>query len=134
MTTPTPVTLAGATGLTGSSIVHSLLLSTHPFSITTLTRRPLSPSTKPQNLETSHTNQTHSDLFGAVQASSRICASGGVYVSCLGTTRAAAGSTKNQERIDLDLNRELAQKAKHDGVDTVSRRARGAVEERNTVD
>jgi len=46
-------------------------------------------------------------------------------VSCLGTTRAAAGSTKNQERIDLDLNRELAQKAKHDGVDTVSRRARG---------
>lgn len=46
-------------------------------------------------------------------------------MSCLGTTRAAAGSTKNQERIDLDLNRELAQKAKHDGVDTVSRRARG---------
>ena len=49
-------------------------------------------------------------------------------MSCLGTTRAAAGSTKNQERIDLDLNRELAQKAKHDGVDTVSRRARGGGE------
>lgn len=118
MSTPTPVTLVGATGLTGSSTFQALLNSTHPFNLTTLTRRSL-PPINPINQSTTHTNQTFSDLFEAITSESSLGAPGGVFISCLGTTRGAAGSLKAQERIDVDLNRDLAQKARDEGVDTV---------------
>ncbi|WVF68887.1 hypothetical protein IAT40_003660 [Kwoniella sp. CBS 6097] len=43
----TPVTLVGATGLTGSRILAAILSSTHPFDLTVLARRPLPSSFLP---------------------------------------------------------------------------------------
>jgi uncharacterized protein YbjT (DUF2867 family) len=114
----TPVTLVGGTGLTGSAAVKALLASSHPFALTTLTRRPLEGESS--NPSTTYTNKTFSDLFEAVKGD--VATKGGVYVSCLGTTRAAAGGLDKQIRIDLDLNRDLVQKAKEDGASTVSLR------------
>jgi hypothetical protein len=91
------------------------LASTHPFALTTLTRRPL--DCESSNPSTTYTNKTFPDLFEAVKGP--VATKGGVYVSCLGTTRAAAGGLDKQIRIDLDLNRDLAQKAKEDGASTV---------------
>jgi uncharacterized protein YbjT (DUF2867 family) len=112
----TPITLVGGTGLTGSAAVKALLASAHPFALTTLTRRPLDGESS--NPSTTYVNKTFSDLFEAVKG--EVSSKGGVYVSCLGTTRAAAGGLDKQIRIDLDLNRDLAQKAKEDGATTVS--------------
>jgi hypothetical protein len=42
-----------------------------------------------------------------------------VYVSCLGTTRATAGSFAAQEKLDLGLNTDLAKRAKADGAEVV---------------
>jgi hypothetical protein len=42
-------------------------------------------------------------------------------VSCLGTTRADVGGINKQRAIDLDMNRDLAQQARNDGAETVSR-------------
>jgi hypothetical protein len=114
----TPVTLVGGTGLTGSAAVKALLASSHAFALTTLTRRPLEGESS--NPSTTYTNKTFSDLFEAVKGD--VATKGGVYVSCLGTTRAAAGGLDKQIRIDLDLNRDLVQKAKEDGASTVSLR------------
>lgn len=41
-------------------------------------------------------------------------------MTCLGTTKAAAGSIEEQRKIDLDLNLELAKAAKAEGIETVS--------------
>ena len=41
-----------------------------------------------------------------------------MFLSALGTTRAAAGGLANQRKIDLDLNFELARAAKDAGVQT----------------
>ena len=41
-------------------------------------------------------------------------------MTCLGTTKAAAGSVEEQRKIDLDLNLELAKAAKAEGIETVS--------------
>lgn len=115
---PILVTLIGSTGLTGSSTLQSLLASpAQPFHITTLTRSAPNAS-EPANPATEHTNHTFSDLFEATRT--QIASSGSVFVSCLGTTKAAAGGIENQRKIDLDLNRDLAQKAKSDGAVTVS--------------
>ena len=43
-----------------------------------------------------------------------------MFISCLGTTRAAAGSVEKQREIDLELNWKLAKAAKEEGVETVS--------------
>lgn len=119
--TPIPITLLGATGLTGSATLHALLLSRSiPFSITTLTRsEPKIPI--PLLSETTHIKRIHPDLFEAVAGSGTesIGTAGGVYVTCLGTTRAQAGSFEAQRRVDLALNRELAKRARADGCTTV---------------
>ena len=117
MAIPTPVTLVGATGLTGSATLTALLASHHPFDITTLARKAISARTA-TNPQTTFTHSIVSDLFEA--PSSTVGEAGGVYISCLGTTRATAGGVKEQEKLDLGLNRDLAKRAKDDGVDTVS--------------
>ncbi|WVW86609.1 hypothetical protein I302_108662 [Kwoniella bestiolae CBS 10118] len=124
MTSPTltPVTLVGATGLTGSASLRSLLLSTHPFNLTVLSRRPLSESItpRPSNPSTTLSTKIHEDLFAIpTDQSLKVSEKGGIYVSALGTTRAKAGGTANQERVDLGLNRDLAKRAKEDGADTM---------------
>jgi uncharacterized protein YbjT (DUF2867 family) len=116
MSSATPVTLVGATGLTGAATLRALLASSHPCAISALTRRPISET--PSNPSSSFSNETFSDLAEAVKGT--VATKGGLYVSCLGTTREAAGGIENQIKIDLDLNRDLAKKAKDDGASTVS--------------
>ena len=114
---PTAVTLVGATGLTGSSTLTALLGSTDPFAIRTIARKVI-PVQTARNNATTFTHTLVEDMFSAPQ--SAVGEQGGVYISCLGTTRAAAGGVEKQEKIDLVLNRDLAKRAKEDGVDTVS--------------
>jgi len=117
MSTPTPVTLVGATGLTGSAALsHLLKTKSHAFDITTLARKAISvqPASNPQ---TTYTHNIVSDLFDAPKQ--QVAKVGGVYVSCLGTTRATAGSFEAQEKLDLGLNADLAKRAKADGAETV---------------
>lgn len=111
------VTLVGATGLTGSQALAFLLASPANFSVTALTRRAApAPATPPPAPGATYTNDVLPDL-GAAQ---HVAHKGGVYVSCLGTTRALAGGADKQVLVDRDLNAQLADKAKADGADTVS--------------
>ncbi|KAK8849436.1 hypothetical protein IAR55_004768 [Kwoniella newhampshirensis] len=119
MTTTTAVTLAGATGLTGGFSLKSILTSPHAFDLTVLTRRSLSDTPTPINPSTKLTTRLYNDLFTAPTDEHSIAQPGGIYISCLGTTRAKAGGTAQQEKIDLDLNRDLAARAKKDGADTM---------------
>ncbi|KAK4686805.1 hypothetical protein P7C73_g3319, partial [Tremellales sp. Uapishka_1] len=116
MATSIPVTLVGATGLTGSATLLSLLSSASPFTITALTRRAISAPVQPANASTTYANRVIEDLFTA--PSGPVGSSNGVYISCLGTTRAAEGLEK-QIQTDLVLNRDLAKKAKADGSDVL---------------
>lgn len=119
---PIPVTVIGSTGLTGSAALSALLSSPTAFSVTALTRRPASASTTPQaSPETSYHNRVVdlAAVFGAENPTETVASKGGVYVSCLGTTRGAVGSVEAQKAIDLDLNTVLANKAKADGAETV---------------
>lgn len=113
----TPVTLVGATGLTGSQALSFLLASPANFAVTTLTRRAApAPTTPPKAPGATYDNRVLSDLASA----DKVAEKGGIYISALGTTRAAAGGVEQQIAIDRDLNATLADKAKADGADTVS--------------
>nr|ODN95435.1 endoplasmic reticulum protein [Cryptococcus depauperatus CBS 7855] len=112
MANATAVTLVGATGLTGSHTLSSLLSSSHPFNVTVLTRRSLPQAASANSL----TTRLYTSLFDAPTDKEPIVERGGVYVSCLGTTRAKAGGTAEQEKVDLDLNKDLAKRAKEDGA------------------
>lgn len=117
--TPIPVTLVGGTGLTGSAALSSLLASPAAFAITSLSRRAAPASPAPSaNPATSYHNRV-GELTPVPQP---LATKGGIFVSCLGTTRAAEGGVDAQRKIDLDLNRDLAEQARKDGADTVSRR------------
>ena len=108
------VTLVGATGLTGTAALNALLSSSSPFSITTLTRKAISQqASKTSTLDCKVIPDLSQILKGQVGSPE------GVYISCLGTTQAAAGGIKQQEAIDLHLNRDLFTKAKDDGAETV---------------
>ena len=115
MTSATPVTVVGGTGLTGAESLTALLASSHAFAVTALTRRSVEKSSS--NPSSSFSNKTFPDLLEAVKAP--VGTSGGVYVSCLGTTLQIAGSVAKQRQIDVDLNRDLAKKAREDGATTV---------------
>ncbi|ODN74864.1 hypothetical protein L202_07168 [Cryptococcus amylolentus CBS 6039] len=121
MSTPTPVTILGSTGLTGSETLHALLTSSHPFSITTATRRPIPspfPKCKPTNAQTVLDERIYPSLFDAPADTARgkLVQEGGVYVSCLATTRVNGKET--QKKVDWELNRDLATRAKADGART----------------
>ena len=119
MTSPIPVTLIGATGLTGSATLHSLLSSSvTPFTITTIARKAIEP-TPASNSSTTFSHTIVSDLFDVPKLNT-VAEKDGVYVSCLGTTRAGAGGLEQQEKLDLGLNTDLAKKAKADGASNVS--------------
>ncbi|WVQ79501.1 hypothetical protein IAT38_001600 [Cryptococcus sp. DSM 104549] len=117
-TTPTPVTLVGATGLTGSHSLLAFLASPSPFSITTITRRPL-PSTltpAPTNPLTKLTKRVVTDLYAVPEGEEPVGAKGGVFVTCLATKRDTGNAER--ERLDLGLNRDLAKRAREDGAET----------------
>jgi hypothetical protein len=118
MSEPISIALIGSTGLTGSAALSSLLSSRkHPFSIQTITRKPPVASSTGHE-RTTHTNRTFPDLFSAV--GEQLASPGSIYISCLGTTREQAGGFEQQKKIDWELNRDLAKKAKEDGASTVS--------------
>ena len=119
MSSPKPITLVGATGLTGAYALRHLLLSPAALAITTLTRKAVSQPTPAQNPQTTFANREFADLNAA--ANETVGQPGGVFVSCLGTTRADAGGQAKQRLIDYDLNLALAKRAKADGVATVRR-------------
>jgi hypothetical protein len=116
-TSPIPITLLGSTGLTGNATLHTLLMSPkQAFSITTFSRSaPKVPIAISK--QTTHNSRTFADLADAVNE--QVGTPGGVYATCLGTTRAQAGGFEQQRKIDLELNRDLARKAKADGCTTV---------------
>jgi len=126
-TRPTPVTLVGATGLTGSSALRALLSSPVPSAIRALTRRRLDrPVPEGQGSpQTVYENTVHPDLLQLAEAITgdagpaggavAVGAPGGVFVSCLGITRAKAGGLAAQERVDVDLGVGLARRAKEEG-------------------
>jgi uncharacterized protein YbjT (DUF2867 family) len=119
--TSLPITLVGGTGLTGSATLLALLQSPTAVDLTTITRKDTpSPLQSFTNASTSYTNRALSNLADAVGSSEGVGPSGGVYISCLGTTRGQAGGFEKQKEIDLYLNRDLATKAKADGAKTVS--------------
>lgn len=118
-----PITLVGGTGLTGSAALLALLQSPSAIQLTTITRKDApSPIQAFTNGSTTYTNRPFPNLSDAIGSSEGVGPSGGVYISCLGTTRGAAGGFEKQKEIDLYLNRDLVKKAKADGAKTVSHR------------
>jgi uncharacterized protein YbjT (DUF2867 family) len=114
------VTLVGATGLVGKATFQSLLTSPSTINLTTLTRRAIPPPSGPSfNPDTKHTNTVFPDLFTVPSTKTPIAEKGGVYISCLGSTRAAAGGVEAQEQLDHGLNRDIARRARENGAETV---------------
>ncbi|ODN91349.1 hypothetical protein L198_05860 [Cryptococcus wingfieldii CBS 7118] len=109
MSTPTPVTILGSTGLTGSETLHALLTSSHPFSITTATRHPPPhPFPLPQMRTPKRPNSPRrTNLAFALRYSRRYCPK-------------KARTRGRSEKVDWELNRDLATRAKADGARTVS--------------
>ena len=115
-----PITLVGGTGLTGSATLLALLQSPASVQLTAITRKDNpSPVQQFTNASTSYTNRALPNLADAVKSTEGVGPNGGVYISCLGTTRGQAGGFEKQKEIDLYLNRDLVTKAKADGARTV---------------
>ncbi|BEJ17359.1 hypothetical protein CspHIS471_0607600 [Cutaneotrichosporon sp. HIS471] len=111
--TPTPISLVGITGLTGSATLACLLSAPAPFAITGFSRR-ANPNT-PDTPGTTYTN-----IVGELSPTpAKVGNVGGIFVSCLGTTRADVGGVEKQRAIDLDMNRDLAKQARKDGAETM---------------
>ena len=114
-----PVTLVGGTGLTGSAALLALLQSPTSIDLTTITRKPTPAPVGSTNGSTNYVNRVYTNLAESISSTEGVGPKGGVYVSCLGTTRGAAGGFEKQKEIDLYLNRDLVTKAKADGAKTV---------------
>lgn len=109
---PTTAVLAGSTGLVGSHILPLLLTSPTISKTHAYTRRTLPtnlPNTQSLSPISSSDTSTWPSLFPQDSQ---------IFISALGTTRAAAGSFAKQKLIDHDLNVSLAQAAKKAGVKT----------------
>ena len=119
--TTLPITLVGGTGLTGSATLLALLQSPSAVNLTAITRKEHpAPVQNYTNASTSYTNRALTNLADAITSTEGVGPNGGVYISCLGTTRGQAGGFEKQKEIDLYLNRDLVTKAKADGAKTVS--------------
>ena len=114
-----PVTLVGGTGLTGSATLLALLQSPSAIHLTAITRKATQAPVSPTNPTTEYVNRTFPNLADSISSTEGVGPKNGVYISCLGTTRGAAGGFEKQKEIDLYLNRDLVTKAKADGAKTV---------------
>lgn len=121
MTTASPVTIVGATGLTGSASLKQLLASKTAFDITTIARKAINTPTA-ANPSTQYSHVLVEDLFEVPKSDQIIAKAGSTYVSALGTTRGSAGSFEAQEKIDVTLNVDMAKRAKEQGAERVSPR------------
>lgn len=119
MSTASPVTIVGATGLTGSASLKQLLASKTAFDITTIARKAINTPTA-ANPSTQYSHVLVDDLFEVPKSDQMIAKAGSTYVSALGTTRGSAGSFEAQEKIDVTLNVDMAKRAKEQGAERVS--------------
>ncbi|KAF2452908.1 hypothetical protein BDY21DRAFT_424834 [Lineolata rhizophorae] len=111
--------LAGSTGLVGSHILSDLHLLPTVRSIYAFTRRPLvGPSASKLHPIESADTSTWASRFPASATPDGSDSPPDVFLSALGTTRAAAGGLTQQRAIDVDLNAALARAAKDKGVRT----------------
>ncbi|KAF2860616.1 hypothetical protein K470DRAFT_216814 [Piedraia hortae CBS 480.64] len=97
--------VVGSTGLVGSRILSTLQDLPSVSSIYAFSRRDLPAKPKTTNIVSAD-----SDAWAGK------CPATQVFLSALGTTRAQAGSTENQKKIDYGLNLELARAAKAAGT------------------
>ena len=95
--------VAGASGLVGAFVLRGLLEDPAVERVVAPTRRPLPPHAK---LANPLFNGYAWPALGNIQEA----------YSCLGTTRAKAGSDKAFRSVDLDLTREFARAAKGAGA------------------
>ncbi|KAI9890526.1 MAG: Protein fmp52, mitochondrial [Vezdaea aestivalis] len=103
------VALVGATGLTGSFILSTLLAQPKTSTVTAFTRRAL---------PTAHTSPkltTIQDSNTATWPSKLPSVRPQIFISALATTRVDAGGPEAQRKIDLDFNVELARAARDAG-------------------
>lgn len=97
----------------GSNILSTLLTLPTISSINLLARR--QPKTKAEN-EPKLTVLLEADSSKWASKIPEVKPTPPIFFSALGTTRAQAGGLEQQRKIDLDLNVELAKKAKEAGV------------------
>lgn len=108
----TTATVFGSTGAVGSQILATLLATDTFSSITTVSRRlPNVQSPKLQAFEERDISKWSGMLLSLAPIPSMV-------FNAVGTTRAAAGGTQNQWKIDHDLCIENAKAAKEVGVKT----------------
>ncbi|KAF2676159.1 NAD dependent epimerase/dehydratase family protein-like protein [Lentithecium fluviatile CBS 122367] len=106
-------TLAGSTGMVGTHILTELLAHPSISAVYAYSRRDLAnptASTKLFPLTSTDTTSWPAQFPRELKPK--------IFLSALGTTRAAAGGLEAQKKIDLDLNYELARAAKDAGVET----------------
>jgi hypothetical protein len=108
----TTAAVFGCTGAVGSQILATVVASDAFSSVKTISRRlPKNKSPKLQSIEESDTSKWGSMISTLVPSPSLV-------FNAVGTTKAAAGSIKNQWKIDHDLCVENARAAKEAGVRT----------------
>lgn len=97
----------GATGVVGREVVKELINQNEISEIVTFTRRDVDfGSSKVINYVIDFNDiSNYTDLI-----------SGEYFFSCLGTTKAQAGSIKNQRVVDLDYQLEFAKLAQKNGI------------------
>jgi uncharacterized protein YbjT (DUF2867 family) len=96
----------GATGLVGSHILSTLKTTDKVNKISAYARKELPSDAKLTAIVSKDTSTWPSQFPQGPD----------LFISALGTTRAAAGGFENQKKIDYDLNLELAQAAKAAGT------------------
>ncbi|KAL6238838.1 protein fmp52, mitochondrial [Aspergillus navahoensis] len=108
------VALIGCTGMVGAHILNSLIANPAVARIDTISRRtPQAASSAPQAKLTSIVSTDTSKW--ACELSS-LTPTPSIFISALGTTRAAAGSFENQYKLDHGLNLEMAKAARDAGT------------------
>ncbi|KAF2802228.1 NAD dependent epimerase/dehydratase family protein-like protein [Mytilinidion resinicola] len=108
----TSAVLAGSTGRVGSHILTTLLALPSISAVFAYTRRDLAHLTSHKLTPLQSLSPTDWPSLFPTSPPPQL------FLSGLGTSKAAAGSFENQYKIDHDLNLALATAAKHAGADT----------------
>ncbi|KAL1986568.1 hypothetical protein VTN96DRAFT_6146 [Rasamsonia emersonii] len=108
------ISLIGSTGMVGSHILSTLLGHPSVARVDSISRRtPPIAASAPQAKLTTFVDGDTSRWAAQVAA---LAPPPSIFMSALGTTRAAAGGFENQYKLDHDLNLELARAARDAGA------------------